>query len=229
MKLSGPARVGLWVGVFVLGLLAALAVDGPAVAWMRGQGFAELKARFEPAWWWCGLWAYGRLWVWVGVSVVVLGRALVRGEARNRALILAITPLAAAAVAGGLADGLKPFLCRMRPEHAVAPAVYAFVDFMKNFPNGSGLGLPSSHAAVSMGGAVAILRMFPRVGWVAVGLALGTCASRVMVGAHYPSDVYVGAWIGVGLGFGVGAWAEYASAKLARPAGQGPTAATPSP
>lgn len=227
MKLSGPARVGLWVGVFVLGLLAALAADGPAVTWMRGQGFAELKARFEPAWWWRGLWAYGRLWVWVGVSVVVLGRAMVRGEVRNRAMILALAPLAAAAFAGGLADSLKPFLCRMRPEHAVAPAVYTFVEFLKNFPNGSGLGLPSSHAAVSMGGAVALLRMFPRFGWVAVGLALGTCASRVMVGAHYPSDVYVGAWIGACLGSGFGARVGYASAKLAQPAGKDSTVPNP--
>ncbi len=186
------------LAIFIVGLIIALRLDVLAIDLMRQAGFAELKRRFEPKTWWRALWLYGTLWIWGPVALALGLQALTRAEktARDRALALAIMTIASAALAGGLADLLKPFLCRMRPEHAVAPATYAFVDFLKNFPKGSGLGLPSSHAAVAWGGALALGAAFPAVRSLALLLALGTCVSRVIVGAHYPSDVLVGGFVG---------------------------------
>ena len=58
------------------------------------------------------------------------------------------------------------------------------------------LGMPSSHAAVAFGGAVLLGRLHPRIRPVVLGLAAGCALSRVVVGAHFPSDVVAGAAIG---------------------------------
>lgn len=216
-KLALPA-------VIVLGLIVTLIWDAWALGLMRQIGFAELKSRFEPAAWWRALWVYGTLWIWGPISAALAIQAATRRDPaiRARAIVMALAPLAAAALGGGLADGLKPFLCRMRPEHAGPGETYAFVEFLKNFPRGSGLGLPSSHAAVAVGGALALGRLFPNLAWLALALAVGTCLSRVLAGAHYPSDVYVGAWVGY-------ASAGIVASALGRPNHQTPTSPPQSP
>lgn len=191
-------RVIITTIAFVLGLVLALACDAPALDWMRQVGFPQLKLRFEPQTWWRAGYMYGTLWIWACITLVVIVDQFATHSSvpRGRLWLLALLPLAAAALGGGLADALKPFLCRMRPEHALAPALYHYADFLKNFPNGSGLGLPSSHAAVAAAGATGLWLLYPRWGWIAGIFAMLTCASRVAAGAHYPSDVYVGAWTG---------------------------------
>lgn len=59
--------------------------------------------------------------------------------------------------------------------------------------------MPSSHASAAAVLAVALWSMYPRLRWfglVMLGIAL---TSRVLLGAHYPSDVVVGASVGLGL------------------------------
>lgn len=56
---------------------------------------------------------------------------------------------------------------------------------------------PSAHSATAVGFAIALAACFPRGKWLFYSLAALTCFSRMQVGAHYLSDVLVGAAIGI--------------------------------
>ncbi len=59
--------------------------------------------------------------------------------------------------------------------------------------------MPSSHTAYAVVMAVFLGRVYPRAWWVFAGLAVIVGVSRVLFGAHYPSDVVMGAGIGIGM------------------------------
>ncbi len=60
--------------------------------------------------------------------------------------------------------------------------------------------MPSSHTTYACLLAAAISAMYPRLRYVAGALAVLVGMARVVVGAHYPSDVFIGAAIGLSLG-----------------------------
>jgi undecaprenyl-diphosphatase len=57
--------------------------------------------------------------------------------------------------------------------------------------------MPSSHALVAFAGAAALARLFPRATPIWYALAVGCGITRLLSGAHFLSDVVVGALIGV--------------------------------
>ena len=57
--------------------------------------------------------------------------------------------------------------------------------------------MPSGHATVSFAGLVMIGLLFPRVKWATWTLAIIIGLSRVCCGAHWPTDVLLGAFIGM--------------------------------
>jgi len=63
----------------------------------------------------------------------------------------------------------------------------------------SSLSFPSAHATSSFAVATAMTRVAP-LGALAFALAVVICIGRPYLGMHYPSDVLVGAMLGVGLG-----------------------------
>jgi undecaprenyl-diphosphatase len=56
---------------------------------------------------------------------------------------------------------------------------------------------PSGHSSVAFGTAGALLATLPPVGVPVFVVAGGVGWSRLYNGAHYPSDVWAGAWIGL--------------------------------
>jgi membrane-associated phospholipid phosphatase len=56
--------------------------------------------------------------------------------------------------------------------------------------------MPSSHTAFAVVAAVCLTRMYPRLRPIAIVMALLVGVCRVLLKAHYPSDVLVGAAIG---------------------------------
>lgn len=95
---------------------------------------------------------------------------------------------------------LKALIGRERPgEHDGA---VVFKPILSGFWDGSNLSTPSSHAAIAFCGALVISRLRPGTGWVAIPLAIGCAYTRVLMGAHFLSDVVLGAivaWIVVEL------------------------------
>jgi membrane-associated phospholipid phosphatase len=138
---------------------------------------------------------FGTVWVPAAVAAVVVLRPLFQpNTARVRAgLRRGVLLFLAPAAAGLVAEGLKLITRRQRPEFADG-----FMSFrIENFWNASGLGLPSSHAAVAVAGASALAVLWPRWRWVWATLATLCVLSRVLAGAHFVSDAVLGVLVGL--------------------------------
>lgn len=159
------------------------------------------------------VYGFGQIWIWVLIAIVLIGRDWAKPDTDKvrfglrRAVFLFAPP----AAAGLAAEILKVLVRRMRPEHA--DGFYRFKPFSEstsllspNFWNAEGLSMASSHAAVAFGGALAAGILWPRARWWLLGLATLTALSRVLVGAHFVSDVYVGATFGALACAGFYAW-----------------------
>ncbi|MEZ6318856.1 MAG: phosphatase PAP2 family protein [Phycisphaerales bacterium] len=68
--------------------------------------------------------------------------------------------------------------------------------FLAGFWDSSNLGLPSSHTAVAFGGAVVLGILDPKLRVPALVVATACGLTRVLAGAHFPSDVVLGALLG---------------------------------
>jgi len=87
------------------------------------------------------------------------------------------------------------------------PSPYLIVANARLLPAGLRLpgepSFPSGHACRSFVGAVILGRKFSRWGYLMFVLATMISISRIYVGVHWPSDVLVGAFIGISIGLGV--------------------------
>jgi membrane-associated phospholipid phosphatase len=113
--------------------------------------------------------------------------------------------MVAAAYAGGLvANLIKATVIRVRPRaadlanlpgvlHTFGAAALALPE-----PGSSDLAsFPSGHAATAAGFAAALCWRYPQGAWFFALLAALAAAQRVVVSAHYPSDVACGAAVGL--------------------------------
>nr|WP_321464040.1 phosphatase PAP2 family protein [uncultured Cohaesibacter sp.] len=95
------------------------------------------------------------------------------------------------AVAGaGLTNNiLKILIGRARPRHfeELGPLYFNPPGFNSGFQS-----FPSGHSTTAGAMAVALTLLFPRLKWFWIGAALWIGFSRIVVGAHYPSDVVAG-------------------------------------
>ena len=95
-----------------------------------------------------------------------------------------------ATVVGGI---IKILVGRMRPIFYEALNTTGFFPFAKDWAFHS---MPSGHTFASFAGLVMIGMLAPRGRWFFWTLAMIIGVSRVCAGAHWPSDVIVGAFIG---------------------------------
>jgi membrane-associated phospholipid phosphatase len=104
--------------------------------------------------------------------------------------------------AGILVDIAKLCVSRSRPHSiddlASATFLSTFNGLLPLFSAGStGQSFPSGHTATAAGMAVALAFMYPRCRWLFAAMAVGVAASRVIVHAHFPTDVAAGLILGV--------------------------------
>lgn len=172
-----------------LGLLLVLALDRPLLQlllWSGKPPKSDLLLLLR---------VWGSLWLWLGIAFTagLLEWRRVRRKldgTLERVGVLLLSPLA-----GGLvAEALKLVVRRERPSDLDA---YLFRSWLERPWSTSGLGLPSSHAAVAFAGSAALGLLYPELRWPAVLMALGCGFTRVASGAHYPSDVLAAALVGV--------------------------------
>jgi membrane-associated phospholipid phosphatase len=100
-----------------------------------------------------------------------------------------------AVLSAGVAAGvLKILIGRMRPLFFEALSITGFYPFNLNYAFNS---MPSGHATASFAGLVMLGMFFPKIKWATWTLAIIVGLSRIAVGAHFPSDVLLGAFIGM--------------------------------
>lgn len=194
---SPAGRVALWTGaVMLLEIASILWLDRPVATYFHEHGEA-----WRPA---CELIQR----IGIGTPYVVLFGVLFAGlrwgghlpplrrwATGMRAAAPVPAFLFAAVAASGLAvDLLKVVFGRARPKLFFASGSYDFTWL--------GLGanywsFPSGHAATAAAIMTALWCLWPRHLLFYVALAAIVAASRVVMGAHYPSDVVMGALVAV--------------------------------
>jgi len=97
-------------------------------------------------------------------------------------------------LSGALGWVLKVAIGRMRPVFLDALSQTGFYPFMSEWAFNS---MPSGHAIASFAGLVMIGLLYPRWKWITWTLAIIIGISRIAFGAHFPSDVILGAFIGM--------------------------------
>jgi len=123
----------------------------------------------------------GGIWVAIGVALAV-------ADGANREAWVICAALAPIAIA--LNYVIKAIVKRPRPVLEGLPP-------LGGAP--SSLSFPSAHATSSFAVATAMTRVEP-LGALAFVLALALALGRPYLGMHYPSDVLLGALLGIGLG-----------------------------
>jgi membrane-associated phospholipid phosphatase len=113
-----------------------------------------------------------------------------RPLAANRASFL----FAAVALSGLATDLIKPLVGRLRPKLLFEADLYGFDPFRIGYEYNS---FPSGHATTVFALAAALTLFFPRWRLPLAGFAAVVGLSRIVVGAHYLSDVLAGAYVGV--------------------------------
>jgi undecaprenyl-diphosphatase len=126
------------------------------------------------------------------IAVAVL--AVVYAVARNRSVLPVAAGAAAAGIAWLLAHVAKAITDRPRPYEVIAGAV------LRQQP-AHGTSFPSSHTAVTLAVAIALVPFLARpLAAAGIGYAVLVGWSRVYLGVHYPLDVLAGAGIGMAAG-----------------------------
>ena len=92
-----------------------------------------------------------------------------------------------------LSELLKLLIRRERPIYHAGE--YVFRQWSGRTLNTAGLALPSGHATVAFGAAWMLCCLYPRATPIWLTAAIGCAAGRVLVGAHFASDVWLSAVI----------------------------------
>src|SRR5690348_1179686 len=134
-----------------------------------------------------------RLFLPAGI-ITVVALAVVYVLARNRSILPVVAGAAAAGVAWLLTHVTKAIADRPRPYLVMADAV------LRQQP-AHGTSFPSSHTAVTLAVAIALVPFLARpLAAAGIAYAVLTGWSRVYLGVHYPLDILAGAGIGLAAG-----------------------------
>ncbi|HWU36004.1 MAG TPA: phosphatase PAP2 family protein, partial [Candidatus Acidoferrum sp.] len=157
-------------------------------------------------WHWPALLSLMQLFTWIGYGAIDIGILLTialagwwqgKTDVRTQGLWGAGT----VAAAGVMDQMVKHVACRARPSAPEAGLFFAkFPCFPGRYAYAS---FPSGHATTAFAAAIILGFMYPRQAGVFMGVAVVVGLSRVLLGAHFPSDVLAGAILGSGFALGV--------------------------
>jgi membrane-associated phospholipid phosphatase len=130
-------------------------------------------------------------WLLVALAWMLMDRDAIQAKGVRRALTRGFLLSASVISSGILAEVLKILIRRERP--GLHAGYYFFRPWREGPLDSTGLGLPSSHAAVAFAATWALCLLYPRATpvWLLVGLGCGV--SRLLDRAHFLSDVYLAA------------------------------------
>jgi membrane-associated phospholipid phosphatase len=190
----------LGAGAVVVGVLVAAAAVGGAMVALDGLAFAQTKR--APIWvidLFNQITDFGKSgWFLWPIGLVIVAFALVAARTPGRVPNLVITSLAvrleflfaAIAVPGLAVTIVKRLIGRVRPS-SLGPFAYVPFSWRPDYA-----GMPSGHATTAFAAAVALGAVWPRARPLLWLYAIVIALSRVIISAHYPSDVIAGACVG---------------------------------
>jgi membrane-associated phospholipid phosphatase len=190
-RVPGPQAAGLvtGLGAAVFGVSALLLKTG-TVAWdnslfrILNQDSAAAASVLTPL---------SHLFLAAGI-ITVVALAVIYVVARNHSVLPVAAGAAAAGLAWVLAHVAKAIADRPRPYEVIADAVL-------RQPPAHGTSFPSSHTAVALAVAIALVPFLARpLAAAGIGYAVLVGWSRVYLGVHYPLDILAGAGIGTAAG-----------------------------
>jgi len=129
-------------------------------------------------------------------AVVLMVASCINVRVRNRTLrseLASIHLVGTIILSWGTSQSLKAVFGRARPGLLVEHGIYGFRFFTRDHDFSS---FPSGHAAFAFGVATALSFVGPRHRPALLAAATVVALSRVLAGAHYLSDVLVGAALG---------------------------------
>ena len=116
----------------------------------------------------------------------------------RRPIVAAGSTIIATTVAGGLSALIRVVAGRTRPTHFDAANIW---ELFRGFRNGVDLSFPSGHATLAFALAASLCYFLPKGRPLFVAVAAGTALSRVVMEAHFYSDVIFGAAFGFTVGW----------------------------
>lgn len=194
--------------------LLALALFGGFVSFLFLDWNVRLLTHNQPP----EIWAFFDLvtqfgksdWILVPTGVVVLLGLVIRWKRLRPRVRVAVARLvsesglvfSSVGLAGLVVIVLKAIFGRARPKYMDEAGVmdFSFLNLTPGYPS-----FPSGHSATAAALAVTLMLLLPKWRWVFVALALWLGGSRVIVGAHYPSDVIFGFLVGGAIAWFIGA------------------------
>ncbi|PZM09753.1 lipid A 1-phosphatase LpxE [Rhizobium tubonense] len=181
-------------------LLSALLLDSPVGAGMRHISppvhfFGRMLTDFGDSGWIIVVSAFLFIEGWAG------SRLLKSARCRCQAVIVSRIGgyfLVSIALSGLIANLLKRIIGRARPVHFDDWGILGFSPFSSHAAFQS---FPSGHATTIGAFFAALMFLFPRYRIIFAVCAIWLAATRVMIGAHYPSDVVAGLALGAWFSF----------------------------
>ena len=182
-----------------LGLLAAAALIGAAMLVLDGWALGQQKRM--PIWvinLFNEITDYGRsgwfLWP-SGILIIALAVLAATTQLLARLTIVSLIVrlefiFVAIALPGLVVSVVKRLIGRVRPS-VVGPFAYVPFSWRPDYAS-----MPSGHATTAFAVAVALGALWPRARPLLWLYAIVIAASRVIIAAHYPSDVIAGACVG---------------------------------
>lgn len=145
-----------------------------------------------------------------GLGLFIVGLLVVSPASWRTALRIVM----AWAMSGLFVNAIKSVVFRYRPKHFFGPdglpdisaESQSWIGILPDAGDGSGWhfntqhlteSFPSGHSATAMVLAIWLSWLCPRGRFLFVGVALVACMQRVLAHAHWPSDVFAGAAVGV--------------------------------
>jgi membrane-associated phospholipid phosphatase len=180
-------KVRLVAFVWLALLASCLALDARAVTFVRDHVFSnELRPLLRAFWW------FGHIGVTVGIAVVLCFFHAWRWRAGAYLLVSGLVGAALYALIKWGVGRIRPF--KGIEAFDLQPFGGGLRGLFIGVPNAT---FPSGHATLVFLTASCLHRLYPRWGRAFYGLATLVGVSRLVRGAHYPSDIVAGAAVGV--------------------------------
>ena len=195
-RLFSPRQLAIAVGIAIaVFLFLMMTIDAAAIRGVRHVPrwivafFDDITEYGKSGWF---LWPLGLLFI----ALAALPSALASFSQRVLAAIMVRVGFlfTAIAVPGLFVTIVKRMIGRARPMVGGSLDPYLFSPFAWHPAYAS---LPSGHATTAFAVLVAFGTLWPRARTVLLIYALLIAVSRVIVSAHYPSDVFAGALVGI--------------------------------